>query len=83
MEAYEDLYTQGRSIDPVFFCCLCVALALGARKEGNEATSKELFTMGWNLYGRVISTPYLPSVQALLLIVSHEYPKVYFKLHFY
>ncbi|KAJ5759690.1 hypothetical protein N7520_006846 [Penicillium odoratum] len=65
---YEEFYHSGHSTNAVFVCSLYMVMALGSRKDGGSGDSNDLFAAGWELYSRVISTPYLPSVQALLLM---------------
>lgn len=69
MSKFEEFYHHGHSTSSTFICCLYMTLALGARSEGLHDEANEFFAAGWDLYGKVVSMPYLSSVQALLLMV--------------
>ncbi|PYI10265.1 hypothetical protein BO78DRAFT_426853 [Aspergillus sclerotiicarbonarius CBS 121057] len=65
---YEDFYRTRQSTDAAFVCCYYMVLALGARGSMTSAAPTEFFQLAWELYNRIVSTPYLQSVQALLLM---------------
>lgn len=65
---FEDLYRDGSSSDVSRMCCLYLAIAIGDSSPDGHATRNVHFTTVWSLYDRLIATPYLPSVQALVLL---------------
>ncbi|KAL4803982.1 fungal-specific transcription factor domain-containing protein [Aspergillus unguis] len=66
--SFNSFYDTGSSNDPVLVCTIYTVLALGSRQDDAQDEAQRLFGAAWELYGRVVSTPYLPSVQALLLM---------------
>ncbi|KAI6355262.1 hypothetical protein MCOR25_008276 [Pyricularia grisea] len=65
---FEDLYRDGSSSDVSRMCCLYLAIAIGDSSPDGHASRNVHFTTVWSLYDRLIATPYLPSVQALVLL---------------
>ncbi|PWY80309.1 hypothetical protein BO94DRAFT_626109 [Aspergillus sclerotioniger CBS 115572] len=65
---YEAFYLTKQSTDAAFVCCYYMVLALGARGSMMSTAPTDLFRLAWELYNRVVSTPYLQSVQVLLLM---------------
>lgn len=68
--AAEEFYRKGHVDDPALACCLYLVVAIGARSSRETSVSKTHFAAAWTLYDAVVASPYILSVQALVLMVS-------------
>ncbi len=68
---YEEFYRIGRSEDVPQVACIFLVIALGITDE-DESVHSTHSSAAWNLYNHLIATPYLSTVQALILLASLE-----------
>lgn len=65
---FSSMYSQGYLSDPAQACTIYLVLAIGSRSTSRTDISKLHLDAAWNLFSSLIAAPYLPSVQALLLM---------------
>ena len=68
--AVQQFYRQGYLEDAPVACCIYLVVAIGARSTGQTNVSSSHFAAAWALYDALIASPYLSSVQALVLMVQ-------------
>lgn len=69
-KSFEDYYSSNTSDDLVNICCIYLVIAIGARSLPNSSSiSADHFSATWSMYDAILASPYLSSVQCLILMV--------------
>lgn len=68
-EAFNNFYDKGQSGDVATVACIYLVIALGSRSVAARDDGSIHFNAAWSLYDHVMASPYLPSVQAFILMV--------------
>lgn len=66
----DEFYDRGQSSDAPTVACVYLVLALGSRATDTGSNDSLHFNAAWGLYDRIMASPYLISIQALILLVS-------------
>jgi hypothetical protein len=69
-KSFDDFYDNGSLTEQVNVCCIYLVIAIGARSlPDSDRISTLHFSATWAMYDLIMSSPYIASVQCLILMV--------------
>jgi hypothetical protein len=68
--AFNKMYERNYLDDPATACCIYLVIAIGARSTMQMTVAATHFTAAWSFYDALVASPYIMSVQALILMVN-------------
>jgi hypothetical protein len=69
LSTYESFYRGEYCGDPSQVACILLVIALGSNHNDDPDVHSTHFTAAWALYHQFMASPYIGSIQALILMV--------------